>query len=496
MTNQQLLDYIVGQRSRGVSDTEIRNAMLTVGWKAEDLDGLLLKKTKKNWKRYVLFFGCFLVVLVIFVVIALSFLPNILSILKPGDAELVDDTNLQLSKITVLDEENGFYDLDKITDEIIYEPGDYYQRLLDTVNYNEAPPWDLVFAEDLIANNQEALNLFYQAAEKDHIQMPAYMDPANLGIDSPLYQMGNYRVVARIVAVNAQRLSRADRPDDALREAVKLNKIGHKLINGQNNFIAIFVGIAIQKLGTETIHKILRFGNPSKEVLMEVSETVGISSDNLEGYKNGYGFEYTNIVNTIVSTINAPIEEKMQALSQETSAGKYSDRLGHSYYYKPNQTKNLYANLYLPQVNAVGNVCQLDELERDLSQFQSSLYDDTWKIIFEENAIGKLLFSVTVITLSGSLEQQCLNDFASAAVQTELAIRAYKLDNNILPTSLNELVPLYFGQVPLDPFDHEPIRYSVEKQIIYSVGVGEVDLGGSMGNDWTQMENPTFKMEF
>ena len=38
MTNQQLLDYIVGQRSRGVSDSDIRNALLSAGWQTADVE--------------------------------------------------------------------------------------------------------------------------------------------------------------------------------------------------------------------------------------------------------------------------------------------------------------------------------------------------------------------------------------------------------------------------------------------------------------------------
>ena len=47
--------------------------------------------------------------------------------------------------------------------------------------------------------------------------------------------------------------------------------------------------------------------------------------------------------------------------------------------------------------------------------------------------------------------------------------------------TLNELVPGYLPSVPLDPFDHKPLRYILKagnKWIVYSVGPNQKDEGG------------------
>jgi hypothetical protein len=77
-----------------------------------------------------------------------------------------------------------------------------------------------------------------------------------------------------------------------------------------------------------------------------------------------------------------------------------------------------------------------------------------------------------------------------------IAIKAYKIENGKLPPNLEELVPDYILEVPKDPFDGNPIRYSAEKKIIYSVGPDLIDSGGSEGEGWQKMEDPTFKIEF
>ena len=48
-----------------------------------------------------------------------------------------------------------------------------------------------------------------------------------------------------------------------------------------------------------------------------------------------------------------------------------------------------------------------------------------------------------------------------------------------LPDSLSALVPKYIEAIPRDPFDGEPMRYSKEHGIVYSVGNDFVDNGGS-----------------
>ena len=53
-----------------------------------------------------------------------------------------------------------------------------------------------------------------------------------------------------------------------------------------------------------------------------------------------------------------------------------------------------------------------------------------------------------------------------------LALRCYQLEHGRLPESLDELVPEYFDQVPLDPFSEEPFRYEPagDAPRLYSVG--------------------------
>jgi hypothetical protein len=50
--------------------------------------------------------------------------------------------------------------------------------------------------------------------------------------------------------------------------------------------------------------------------------------------------------------------------------------------------------------------------------------------------------------------------------------------------------------LPQDPFDSKPLRYSLSKKIIYSVGPDGQDSGGSSGDNLREMPDPTLQIEF
>jgi hypothetical protein len=69
------------------------------------------------------------------------------------------------------------------------------------------------------------------------------------------------------------------------------------------------------------------------------------------------------------------------------------------------------------------------------------------------------------------------------AIATLAAERWRRAHAGTAPVSLQALVPDYVAGVPQDPFTGEPLRYRVDATgyTIYSVGLKEVDNGGTLG---------------
>ena len=64
--------------------------------------------------------------------------------------------------------------------------------------------------------------------------------------------------------------------------------------------------------------------------------------------------------------------------------------------------------------------------------------------------------------------------------RTALAVERYRLASRTLPATLDVLVPQYLKEVPLDPFDGRPIRYTLPTSgyVLYSVDTDGQDNGG------------------
>jgi len=86
----------------------------------------------------------------------------------------------------------------------------------------------------------------------------------------------------------------------------------------------------------------------------------------------------------------------------------------------------------------------------------------------------------------------CQENTLLSATRLLAALKAYQQDNKKIPGSLAELVPTYLTDMPLDPYSGQTFKYDPVKKVIYSVGKDKKDVGGSTGDSWELMENPTF----
>lgn len=454
---------------------------------------------RKRWKKVLLV----LVSTVLVLGVVVFNIPRILSLLFPGDAELLEQSTLTLKPVVVPDEENGYYDLHAINGcidadfehctSLIALPEGFSD--IAYTNYVDRIAWDQSVVDQVLRMNAPALALFAQAASKPFVQVPALADPESLRtFQLPLYPLNRWRAAARLQAIRALSLSYQGKTDEAIQEAAVIHQVGQRVALGHNGLMGYLVGIAMQTLGADTIREIIPYGTPTVASLRVASQILADSTGTDEGLRDALRGEYTHTAYS-VSFIRSELDAYIQ---QGVAAGEtptwYAKHVQYGYYFKPNQTINLYTQLYAKEVAAVGKQCALPELKAELEMGRASAI--TWKLPFTENAIGKLLFDTTGISLDSALTRSCEAVLVSRVAQTQLALRAYKIQNGALPTRLDELVPKYLAAVPEDPFDQQPIRYDATKKILYSMGLQKQDRGGSTGPGWTKMDNPTFPIAF
>lgn len=448
----------------------------------------LIYPKKSRWKPVVL-------IILIIAVVCTAFwyaLPRMLSLFFSGDEQKIENSELLLRKVTVPDRDNGYMHVAKITDESIYLPESNKNFDIDYTNYEKPVAWNQSLVDSVLQRNAQPLAAFSEAASENYFQFPAYADPANLKTDMELYPFNALRRLTRLQAIKALSLARQGKANEALAEAAKLTTFGHHLIVGHNSLIGNLAGIATQRLGSETILQILHVSSPGKGALLNALKKVDEASNVTDGYKDALRFEYTHILNSIDQSINEKLQEQVDAMAREGAliqpVAKYAK---HGYYYKPNQTKDLYTALYAWQIGYIGEQCVVGsepELEKQ--------HTVGWKLVFTENAVGKLLFSATGLLLGSVIAKQCQNDLALNVAKAQLGLLLYKVDHGVAPASLDKIVPDYMSSLPVDPYNNQPLRYNAKEKLLYSVGEKKQDVGGSVGDSWATMENPSFRFTF
>jgi hypothetical protein len=85
-----------------------------------------------------------------------------------------------------------------------------------------------------------------------------------------------------------------------------------------------------------------------------------------------------------------------------------------------------------------------------------------------------------VADLAAGRQTAAKADAGDDCAQVAVMATRYRLDHGSLPARLDDLIPNYLDEIPLDSFDAHPLRLVVKNAqwIIYSVGPDGVDNGG------------------
>lgn len=480
MVNQQLLDYIRQQTQQGINGEQIEQSLLASGWQSSDIETALnelqtpTQPKKKKWKKIVLITISVIVILIV----GLLSLPQFLDLFAK-DIASINDSDLQLQKVSVADSDNAYFDLIKLSG-VIYEPKDKSQAIIDML---AGKTWDNQVAEDVVSKNSQAFIYFAEAARKLKYQNPKSADPAKITSNMVLAPMNSWKQMARLSAIRAMYLAKQGKDKEALDEALNSVIVGQKIQNSQATLIEYLVAIAMKNVGLETVQKIIPSSKLTSSELKQYAQGLDKFYKNEDGLIMAFKSEYHGLSWIIDSIVSGDIE----GLNPEVAK-----KIKNDYYFQPNRTKLLFAEYVRANIKSVNDSCG----EIEVTEVKPLVPTNFAKLYIEENAIGKILYDTISIILAGSNTRKCEEDLLVGATQTIIAIKAFKNDTNDYPTSLNELVPNYLSSVPRDPFDGKLLKYSATKKILYSVGEDLQDSGGSTGDDWRRMTDPTFILNF
>ena len=422
----------------------------------------------------------FSVIVLVLIVISL---PSFLGLFTK-DIIPINDSDLSLQKVTVSDQDNAYFDLIKIED-VIYEPEGRSEDILDMINQKM---WDEKLAEEIVSRNQEAFRYFSKASHKPKFQNPAFANPEDINLNIVFPSLNSWRQMARLSSIRALYLSKQGKDSDAMKEVLNSVYIGQKIQESQVSLLEYLVAISIKETGLEAVQNIIASSNLSTDELKKYAQDMNQFYKNEDGFITVFKGEYYMQSLIIDAFVNGNTEI-LQSYTGEQSHD-ISQKLKNNYYFRPNKTKAIFAE------HARGAIKNTDKFYGDIQviEIQKKAPSSFLKAYLTENFIGKTLYDITAHSLFSVNKKKCDEDLLVSVTQTIIAIKAFKNNTGDYPASLGELVPDYLSSVPLDYFDGNPLRYSKEKNILYSVGEDLKDTGGNIGNNWHRMPDPTFKI--
>jgi len=386
------------------------------------------------------------------------------------DSPKQNDSDLQLPVLNIPKESNAYYKFSEANDAVYWpDDNDLAKDLAEDKN------WDDKLADEILSKNQKAISDFEAGIMLPSYIAPEIADPANIRADLVLKSMSSIRSIARVNSIKALTLLKQGKDRDAIRQSMRTLKVGKMMQDGRGDAVGYLIGTATKEIGLANLRAIIKSSQlPSLELISYENE-LGEYEVDKTALQNIYKAMYIDSVNNNRQIIETPLSGKR------------------IFWYKPNKTQKLFADMARRNIDNVSRDTYSDVSKND--------YMDkaiiTPSIIFTENAIGKIIFSIVGVDLDNGLEAKKFQEvFSVKATQLLFAMKAYRQDNGNLPDSLEKLFPNYISEIPKDPFDGKTIRYSANDKIIYSVGKDLIDDGGNMGNTWSSGNDLVFKIDF
>jgi hypothetical protein len=363
------------------------------------------------------------------------------------------------------------------------EASEVQMRTINPSDLANGTFWDPEWARDVLAGNEEVMRKVDEALRLPRFQLPEFTT-----IDEAVKHVSRFPAfrIRELISIRMRLHEQDGREKEAVEDLFRLVTLGHRLAAAHGSFIHFMQGAAIKNLALGEVLELFQRGvsDPCTSTArireiqrMEIKESL----ESALKAEYALGSEY----------IDAWREHSEHLLD-----GGAPWIWRNPFCMKPNQTKRLYAEA----VRAGIRNLSLPPSSRRTIRPRGIPSQELPRWLPYPNALGKESLRGTLNALENMLSLQVSADTLLSFTAALIAIKCWQARNGgALPPTLDALVPEYLDEVPRDPYDGKPIRYSAEKRIIYSVGMDGVDSGGSTQAEsraalWDEAE-PTLRIE-
>ena len=304
--------------------------------------------------------------------------------------------------------------------------------------------------------------------------------PMVLSFDSEFPYINAWLKIGKLLAVRSRQARLDGRWADAAADALATARMGGLVVDGAESMIHYLVGMAIAGEGFEQILALAT--DPA--VPAEDLRALAAELDARGPYDAGLALALKAESRAAADLVDGFVSGRIDWLDLMTFGNREPERdfgkrllaglMRSPYFFRPQATLRAIREKYRQAIRDVSlPYAQLDLIEE--SRFGQSAFQ-----LLQPNSIGEFFRLMVVVPFRHTVEKKCRAESLLAGAKLVVACHRFQRERGRWPETLAELVPDYLGELPRDPFDGAPFRYSAEKGLVWAVGKNLTDESGSM----------------
>jgi len=418
--------------------------------------------------------------------IALVLLLAVLGVGIPGwialhrdDLPAVDDADLEAPPFEGTPEDDGWPAFREAADAVVWLETAEARERLDALLRGEAR--DSGWLEAKLRENASAFAALERGLAAPHLALPE-MSYATLAQDETSEVLLDVTRLVRLAAARAREQIRTGNVRGAVENALLGMRVGRKLSEARRvNLLAMALAASAQSFGLEALEVVLRTEGPDRRAARRLVKRLEALGWEAEAWRRTWASEYRFVREGWVAVVGA--EETSVAEDFAGAAGgpeRLLRWLPEDYLWQPNRTLQTLADHYRDLARRGRLACRAvypDGGHTDGREGSDPLVVSVWQRVWMPNAVGRWGIELGTPGLARFDARRCHTETRLSLVQALAALTAYRHDHGALPDRLDALVPDYLPAVPEDRFSGEPLRWSRERGVVWSVGEDLVDDG-------------------
>ncbi len=429
--------------------------------------------------------------IIISVLVAAALAIGIYCYIMSRDIAPPDVSDLDLEYLDIPDDENAFTYIEEAG--MIWEPIRRGMRVLNIVV--PIDKYDPAAMEKLMTSSRIVFEELDRGLECKQLQFPRITS-----FDTTLPYLANFVDLARMQLNRSLHLFKQGCEKEAFDVLIDTVRFGSMTERGKGCFNNFLVGLKVKHMALERLRDLLAETTLKKETLKSYIKKLNAHFEDGESLAHAIKLKF-HIFSVVIDELRdgrKPYSDVLTVSPRKMLRMPYS--------FKPNETRKMLAD-----------DCRrsMANLKRPSNEFEYSKFAPAYcniagvSIYRGRNWVGRHLCYVVMPACERCVIKMRRSNVSIVGTQLLIALRCYKIDNNDLPETLEEIVPEYIDKLPDINYDGKPLRYSKEKKIIYSVGDDMRHLVGPTIEEIEEQDNrrslrpflwdegkPAFKIDF